>query len=64
MYDNIKILIIIRIRTYSGRIVLELKNELIREKVLSNYRIIYQIKDDMMEVVCVLYHASKFTGID
>lgn len=37
---------------YSGRLVPELNDELIREKVFNNIRIIYRIKDNVMEVVC------------
>ncbi|MFD1168729.1 type II toxin-antitoxin system RelE/ParE family toxin [Oceanobacillus caeni] len=44
---------------YSGRIVPELNNELIKEKVFNNYRIIYRIKDNVMEVARVLHSARE-----
>jgi toxin ParE1/3/4 len=36
---------------YSGRIVPEYNNEVIREKILLNYRLIYRIFEDKMEIV-------------
>jgi len=48
---------------YSGRVVPELKNKLIREKVFSNFRIIYRIKDNMMEVIRVLHSARELPDL-
>lgn len=49
---------------YSGRIVPELNDEQIREKVFQNIRIIYRVKDNMMEVIRVLHSARDFPEID
>jgi toxin ParE1/3/4 len=49
---------------YSGRIVPELKNEKIREKIFNKYRIIYRINSEIMEVVRVLHNAREFTDLD
>ncbi|MCT2536522.1 type II toxin-antitoxin system RelE/ParE family toxin [Aquibacillus koreensis] len=48
----------------SGRIVSELKDEKIREKVLSNYRIIYRINNDAVEVVRIIHNARNFKYIN
>ncbi|WP_052002235.1 type II toxin-antitoxin system RelE/ParE family toxin [Halalkalibacter wakoensis] len=50
--------------SYSGRIVPEMKNEMIREKILTNYRIIYRIKSDSIEVVRITHNARDFNDID
>lgn len=49
---------------YSGRIVPEMKNEMIREKILSNYRIIYRINNDSVEVVRIIHNARNFKDIN
>lgn len=49
---------------YSGRIVPELKNDMVREKVLTNYRIIYRINDDSIEVVRIIHNARNFKDIN
>lgn len=49
---------------YSGRIVPEMKNELIREKILTNYRIIYRINNDSIEVVRIMHNARNFKDIN
>ncbi|WP_264184015.1 type II toxin-antitoxin system RelE/ParE family toxin [Bacillus shivajii] len=49
---------------YSGGIVPEMKNEMIREKVLTNYRIIYRINKDSIEVVRIIYNARNFKDIN
>ena len=42
----------------SGRIVPELSNENIREIILGNYRIIYRINQDIIEILTV-YHSAR-----
>ncbi len=49
---------------HSGRIVPELKDEKIREKVLSNYRVIYRINNDAVEVVRIIHNARNFKDIN
>lgn len=49
---------------YSGRVVPELNDELIREKVFNNIRIIYRIKDNVIEVVRVLHSAREFPELN
>jgi len=49
---------------YSGRIVPEYNNEMIREKILLNYRIIYRIFEDKMEIVRIIHHARDFNQIE
>lgn len=44
---------------YSGRIVPEMKNEMIREKIFNNYRIIYRIKDESIEIVRIIHNARN-----
>ncbi|MBN1803532.1 MAG: type II toxin-antitoxin system RelE/ParE family toxin [Candidatus Lokiarchaeota archaeon] len=41
-----------------GRIVPELNNALIRELLFQNYRIIYRIVDDLVEIISV-FHGSR-----
>ena len=41
-----------------GRIVPELDDEVIRELLLGNYRIIYRLKDEWVEILTV-YHGSR-----
>ena len=42
----------------SGRIVPEINQKNIREILLGNYRIIYRLKDDFIEILTV-YHSSR-----
>ena len=42
----------------SGRIVPELGNSAIREIILGNYRIVYRIKKDVVEILAV-YHGAR-----
>ncbi|UTR12154.1 type II toxin-antitoxin system RelE/ParE family toxin [Evansella sp. LMS18] len=49
---------------YSGRIVSEMKIETIREKVLMNYRIIYRINNDSVEVVRIVHNSRYFKDIN
>lgn len=44
---------------YSGKIVPEINDELIREKVFQNYRVIYRIRENVMEVARVLHSARE-----
>ena len=41
----------------SGRIVPEYNNENLREKIFQNYRIIYRIKNDTIEIVLIIHSA-------
>lgn len=47
----------------SGRIVPELNRKEIREVIFGNYRIIYRIKDDIVEILTV-YHSARLLDID
>lgn len=49
---------------YSDRIVPEMQNEMIREKILTNYRIIYRINNDSIEVVRIIHNARNFKDIN
>lgn len=42
---------------YAGRMVPEKREENLREKILGNYRMIYRIKDDVIEIVTVIHGA-------
>jgi len=42
----------------AGRVVPEYKNEKIREKIYENYRIVYRIKGEFIEIVAIC-HGSK-----
>lgn len=42
----------------SGRIVPEYNNPNLREKIFENYRIVYRIKEDVLEIVAVC-HGSR-----
>jgi toxin ParE1/3/4 len=42
----------------SGRVVPEYNNKDLREKILNNYRIVYRVKDEYIEIV-VITHCSK-----
>jgi plasmid stabilization system protein ParE len=42
----------------AGRVVPEYGDENIREKIYENYRIVYRIKEDIVEIVTIC-HAAK-----
>ena len=42
----------------SGRVVPELKNPVIREILLGNYRIVYRLREELAEILTV-YHGAK-----
>lgn len=42
----------------AGRVVPEYKNEKIREKIYENYRIVYRIREEFIEIVAIC-HGSK-----
>jgi len=48
---------------YSGRMVPEMKNALMREKILNNYRLIYRVQKESIEVVRIIHSAKDFRGI-
>jgi len=45
-----------------GRVVPESNNESIRELLYQNYRIIYRLKDDRVEVLSVIHGARDLSG--
>lgn len=45
----------------SGRVVPEYKNENLREKIYQSYRIVYRLKEDVIEIVAVT-HGAKLLG--
>ncbi len=47
---------------YMGRIVLDQSNEKVREILYKNYRIIYEIKDNFIEVLVVIHREVVFYG--
>jgi len=47
----------------SGRIVSEFSDENIREIILGNYRIIYRIKNNIIEILTV-YHSARLLKTD
>lgn len=47
----------------SGRIVPEFSNKSIREIILGNYRIIYRIKNNIIEILTV-YHSARLLKTD
>lgn len=49
---------------YSGRLVPEMKNEMIREKILASYRLIYRVKEESIEVVRIIHSAKNFKDIN
>lgn len=52
--------VIDRLTTFprSGRIVPELGNSAIREVILGNYRIVYRVRGDILEILTV-YHGAR-----
>lgn len=47
----------------SGIMVPEFNNVMIREKIFLNYRIIYRINENKMEIVRINHHARDFNQI-
>lgn len=47
----------------SGRVVPEYNHPNIREKIFENYRIVYRIKEDVLEIVAIC-HGSKLLRFD
>ena len=45
----------------SGRIVPEYKNESLREKIFGNYRIVYRLKNEDVEIVAIHHGARIFS---
>jgi len=50
---------VISLNPYSGKIVPEFKNSLIRELVIGNYRTIYRIKSDIQVDILRVYHTAR-----
>ncbi|MCL7748557.1 type II toxin-antitoxin system RelE/ParE family toxin [Halalkalibacter alkaliphilus] len=48
----------------SGRVAPEMKNETIGEKIYSNYRIIYQINNENIEIVRIIHNARELSKLD
>lgn len=46
----------------SGRIVPELQNEFVREIIFGNYRIVYRLKLNKVEIITV-YHSARILDI-
>lgn len=49
---------------FSGRIVPEMRNEMIREKIITNYRIIYRLKEDTIEIVRIIHNARQLSELE
>lgn len=47
----------------SGRIVPEYKDENLREKIYENYRIVYRIKGELIEIVAICHGAKPLENI-
>jgi len=47
----------------SGRIVPEYGDENLREKIYQNYRIVYRLKDDSIEIVAICHGAKQLQDI-
>ena len=47
----------------SGRSVPEYRNEDLREKIYQNYRIVYRLKDDTIEVIAICHGAKQLGDI-
>lgn len=43
----------------SGRVVPEYKNQNIREKIYENYRIVYRLKEEDIEIVAICHGAKQ-----
>ncbi|RKL65047.1 plasmid stabilization protein [Salipaludibacillus neizhouensis] len=49
---------------FPGRVVPELINEMIRELVLTNYRMIHKINNETMEIVRNIHNARLFNELE
>ena len=47
----------------SGRIVPEYKNENLREKIYQNYRIVYRLKEEIIEIVTICHGAKRLRDV-
>ncbi|MDD1744314.1 MAG: type II toxin-antitoxin system RelE/ParE family toxin [Candidatus Methanoperedens sp.] len=47
----------------SGRAVPEYSDENLREKVYQNYRIVYRLKDDSIEIVAICHGAKQLEDV-
>lgn len=47
----------------AGRVVPEYGDENIREKIYENYRIVYRIKEEMVEIVAICHAAKPLESI-
>ncbi len=47
----------------SGRIVPEYENENLREKIYENYRIVYRLKEGVVEIVAICHGAKLLDNI-
>lgn len=47
----------------AGRIVPEYKDENLREKIYQNYRIVYRLKDNIVEIVAICHGAKPLEDI-
>ena len=46
----------------SGRMVPEYQKENIREKIIQNYRIVYRLHQDAVEIVAIVHSARQLSG--
>lgn len=47
----------------SGRVVPEYSNENLREKIYQNYRIVYRLKENLIEIVAICHGAKPLEDI-
>ncbi|MBI4826233.1 MAG: type II toxin-antitoxin system RelE/ParE family toxin [Nitrospirae bacterium] len=47
----------------TGRVVPEYNNENLREKIYENYRIVYRIKNEIIEIVVICHGARQLENI-
>ena len=47
----------------SGRIVPEYRDENLREKIFENYRIVYRLKEDIVEIAAICHGAKPLRSI-
>jgi toxin ParE1/3/4 len=47
----------------AGRVVPEFQQENLREKILQNYRIVYRVKPDVIEIVAIVHGARLMPDI-
>ena len=48
----------------SGRVVPEFREETLREKIYKNYRIIYEVFPDRIEIITIRHSAMLLTDLD